>query len=361
MAKCRFLYDNLITAESMISVSSLKLGVVTTALKEGTGAAVITPSGDFTGAVDLECVVEIDALGTGEIGSSTFKVSYDGGATWAATGIATDDDDISLSYGFKVKWAGGTGADFVVGDKWYFKGINLYNPGKMLDFDRDSRYRSDDSDAENTITIHSTVASQVKAVVIGDHNLTSTATITLQADAAATFDSGVGGAPELSESVTWAAGKILHYLTTAYTKAYTRLKIQDTDNADDYIEIGELFLGSYMELSKNFREGFGEEPGFLMDANATSYGVDRERFYSESKALTYEFERMPSADLTLKRAFVTALGSRATGVFKRFWFNADSATPADVILAKLISWPHTHNTISYYDMPLQLTEVLKSI
>jgi hypothetical protein len=70
---------------------------------------------------------------------------------------------------------------------------------------------------------------------------------------------------------------------------------------------------------------------------------------------------MPSADVTLKRAFLATLESSSTGIFKRFWFNADSATPSDVIMAKLTSWPHTHVARDFYDMPLQLTEVLKSI
>jgi hypothetical protein len=330
----------------MIAISSLKLGVVTTALKEGTGSASMTPSGNYTGAVDLEYVIQIDGLGSGEIGSSTFKWSDDGGATWDATTVATASTDISLNNGVLIKWTTGMGADFVLGDKWYFKGINLYNPGKMLDFDRDSRYRSLDATGAKTITI--TFASQKPtALIIYDHNLPVGSTITL---------TGADGA----KTVTWAADKILHYIDAA-DSASTTWVLTTTASGGSYIEIGELFLGSYMEFSKNFKIGFGEQPGFLMDTNITSYGIDRDRFYSENNVLDYDFAVMPSADLTLKRAFVSALGSGSTGIFKRFWFNANSATPADVILAKLISWPHTHNTGDFYDMPLSMAEVLRSI
>jgi hypothetical protein len=116
-----------------------------------------------------------------------------------------------------------------------------------------------------------------------------------------------------------------------------------------------------MEFSKNYKIGFEEEPGFLLDTNKTSYGIERDRYYNESKTLNYDFAFMPSADLTLKRALVSALGSQDTGIFKRFWFNADSATTTDFILAKLISWPHRHAGSTYYDMPLTISEVLKSI
>ena len=418
MGKCRFLANNFITSESMIAVSSLKLGVVTTALKEGTGAATLTPSGGFTGPVDLEYVVQIDGLGTGETGSSTFKWSDDGGATWDATGVttptialaitdnsctegdgthnlifsgtctatatgtytvasslitvvnltsggsgyptpptvATQSGDgivtasfatVTLNNSVKVAFASGTGADFVLGDKWYFKGINLYNPGKMLDFDRDSRFRTLDASGAKTITI--TFASQKPtALIIYDHNLPIGSTITL---------TGADGA----KSVTWAAYKILHYIAAADSASATWV-LTITAASGSYIEIGELFLGTYMEFTRTFNDaGFGEQPGFLMDTNVTSYGIDRDRFYSESKSLSYEFGMMPSADVILKRAFVTALGSGSTGIFNRFWFNADSATPADIILAKLISFSHTHIGGDFYDMALQLTEVLRSI
>jgi hypothetical protein len=420
MGKCRFLSNNLITDESLIAVSSLKLGVVTTALKEGTGSAILTPSGAFTYPVDLEYVVEIDGLGTGETGSSTFKWSDDGGATWDVTGVPTptialaitdsscgEGDgtynlifsganttpatgtytvsssiitvvnltgggtgypapptvatqsgdgivtasfaDLTLNNGVKVAWAAGTGADFVLGDKWYFKGINLYNPGKMLDFDRDSRFRTAVITA-TTITITFTGHQSPTVLILYDHNLAgASASVTLQGNHGAL------------ENVTVTAGKILHYLATPVTPSETWVITIINTAPATYIEIGELFLGTYMEFSKNYKIGFGEEPGFLMDTNITSYGVDRDRFYAESKTFNYEFSVVPSADVTLKRAFVTALSSGSTGIFKRFWFNANSATPSDVIMAKLISWPHTHVGGDFYDMPLQITEVLKSI
>lgn len=361
MGKCRFLYQNLITAESMISVSSLKLGVVTTALKAGTGSAVITPSGDYTGAVDLEYVIEIDSLGTGEIGSSHFKWSDDGGATWDATGVDTAATDISLNNGVNIKWTAGGGADFVLGDKWYFKGINLHNPGKMLDFDRDSRYRSADSDAENTITIDLGSAQEVKALILYDHNLTGTATIILDGDAAATFDSGGGGAPQFHEHVTWADDKILHYLSTATTKRYWRLKIQDADNADDYNEIGELFLGSYLDLSHNYSEGFQQDISFLLDSNKTSYGIERDRFYGQRSAWQYDFNMMSATDVTNLKALVSSIASAATGILKALWINPDYAVLTDFSMVKITGLPVKHRTLGYYDMPLKLMEVLKSL
>ena len=147
----RFIYENLVANESMVSVSSLRNGLVTSAKKEGTGSAVITTSGNFRGPVDLEYIVEIDGLGTGEVGSSTFKWS-DGGGTWNATLVTTPATATELNYGTMITFVGGTGADFVIGDKWYFKGINLFNAGQMLDRDRDHIYRSTNLDSNVIMT-----------------------------------------------------------------------------------------------------------------------------------------------------------------------------------------------------------------
>jgi len=142
MADHRFLYNNLITSESMLSVSSLRNGIVTGAKKEGTGSAVMTPSGNFFGAVDIEYIVEIDSIAGGaEVGQATYKWS-DGGGTWDASGVTTLAAPTLLNNGAYIAFATGTGADFVVGDKWYFKGVNLFNAGKTIDRDRDQAYRS---------------------------------------------------------------------------------------------------------------------------------------------------------------------------------------------------------------------------
>lgn len=152
MGTPRFIYDNIVADETMISVSSLRNGLVTSAKKEGTGSAVITTSGNFSGPVDLEYIVEIDSIAGGaEVGQATFKWS-DGGGMWNATGVTTPATATELNYGVKIKFTGGAGADFVVGDKWYFKGINLFNAGQMLDRDRDHIYRSADLDT-NVIMI----------------------------------------------------------------------------------------------------------------------------------------------------------------------------------------------------------------
>lgn len=356
----RFLYNNLITAASMISVSSLRAGIVTAAIKDGTGSAVLNPSGAFSGTEDLEYTVEIDSIAGGaEVGQATFRWS-DGGGSWNANGVTTSAINILLNNGVYINWTSGSGADFVVGDKWYLKGINLFNAERLIDLDRDHRYRSGALGAPNTITIDLGSAQEVKALIIMDHNFTSGAVLLLEADDADTFDSD-GGSAQFSEAVTYNATIIVHYLSAATTKRHWRLSVTDAGNGDGYVEVGEIFLGSYLELTYNYSEGFSEETEFLMEQNRTPYGVGQDRYYNSRATFDFEWKAMPAADVTSLKTLIAAVASRALGTFNPFWFNKDSTTPNDSYLVKLESLPVNHLTLSWYDMPLTLIEVLTSV
>lgn len=360
MGLARFLYDNLITAATMISVSSLRAGMVTAALKNGTGSAVLTPSGDFSGAEDLEYTVEIDSIAGGaEVGQATFKWS-DRGGSWDSTGVATAAAATLLNNGVYIAFTTGMGADFVVGDRWHFKGINLFNAERLIDLDRDSRYRSAELEAPNTITIDLGAAQEIEALVIFDHNFTSAATLLLEADDADTFDTD-GGSPQLSEAVTWASETILHYLSAATTRQHWRLSVTDAANPDGYIEIGELYLGSYLELSKNFRYDNSEETTFLMETNQTPYGVERDRFYNTQLVFSLDFGMISSADVTALKALISAIVSRSAGTVKPFFFNRDPDVTGDFWLVKIASLPFNNQFMGRYETTLSLKEVVRSV
>lgn len=360
MGDCRFLYNNLITDAGMITVSSLRPGLVTGAKKDGTGSAVITVSGNFSGSEDLEYIVEIDSIAGGaEVAQATFKWS-DGGGTWDASGVATSAANVTLNNGVNVLWTTGSGADFVVGDAWYFKGINLFNAEKMLDRNRDTRYRSAALGAPNTITVDLGSAQEVEACILMDHNFTSAATLLLEADDADSFDSD-GGSAQFSEAMSWASAQILHYLSAAETRRYWRISVTDAGNTDGYIELSELFLGPYVELSANYEEGFTEETEFVLHQNRTPYGIGRDRFFNTRMKCEFSFRGMVASDITALKALITATVSRSLGTLKPFWFNMDSAVVGDTYLVKIESLPVDHMTRSYYEMSIVLEEVVTSV
>lgn len=358
MAKSRFLYSNMITAASMLSVSSLKTGLISTAKKDGDGSAVIVTGGTFSGAQDLEYVIEIDGAGTGEIGSSTFKWSDDGGATWDATGVTTAHTAITLNNGVTVCWPDhGTGADFVLGDKWYFKAINLFCPGNLLLVNRDRRYRSAALSSPNTVTVDCGAAVAPTALILDDHNFTSGATIALKG-----HTSNSWGSPAYSQTITWASQRILHYLTGSPSYRYWQLQVTNTSNPAGYIELGKLFLGTYLELaSRNIAEGWAQPLELLLEANRTPYGVGQARFYNTREAFSIDFKGLSSADADSLRTMALALGSKSTGIFKQLWFNLDSDTPAKTWVLELVDFILRHRTLAYYDVAMKVREVLTSV
>jgi hypothetical protein len=95
----------------------------------------------------------------------------------------------------------------------------------------------------DTTTIKVSTAITASYFFILNHNLTSTATITLQGN-----DTDAWGAPSFSQSVTWHADKCyLNFDEATYN--FWRVVITDDDTgADGYIEIGLLWLGTYLQM-----------------------------------------------------------------------------------------------------------------
>jgi hypothetical protein len=361
MGKCRFLYNNLITDEDMIAVSSLRPGTVTTALKEGTGSATMNTTGNYTGAVDKEYTIEIDSIAGGaEVGQATFRWS-DGGGLWNASGVTTPAAATVLNNGVYINFDTGSGADFVVGDKWTFKAINLFNAGKMLTWRRDDRYRSSGLSSPNTITITFDSEQAVDALALYGHNLSSGATIALWGDDAATFDSD-GGNAQVIESITWNADKILHYLTTAdRTKRYWQLRITDTANTDGYIEMSELFLGSYLELTRNFAYEPSYEFNIILDSEKNLHGVNFHRFGNLLESFNMAFNFLPDTDATLIRAMLAVIGNKSTGIYQSIYFNEDSAVPASFWMMEIESISLTRPYINKNNLNMSLKEAARSV
>lgn len=362
MGNARILYDNFITSSSMITASSMATGYLSTAMKIGTGSVSITITGEYVGANDLEFVASIDTIAGGtEVGQSTFKWSDSGGVSWDATGTLTSSTATLLNNNVYVAWEHAADADFASGDTWYFKVRSPFGIGKLLDLDRDHRYRSQKIFAVNTMTIDIGTEQAVNALVIYDHNFSSDATVHLWGDDAATFDSATGS-PQVDETITITSGKILHYLATSdRTKRYWRLRMQDLDNSDGYIEIGELYLGSYLELSRNFSNGYTRTYKILKDSNSTPYGIEWDRYYNTQTVFSIDFKNLTSTDVTNMKTLLDTISSRTNGTIKAFWFNVDSSDTEDFYLVKNDDVKVKHSRLSYFEIPLDLYEVMTSV
>lgn len=202
-----------------------------------------------------------------------------------------------------------------------------------------------------TINIDLESAQEVKVLIIDDHNLSSTATITL-----------IGVEPTLfSEGVTWVDDRIVHYLSAATTKRYWQIQMTDDSNTDGYINIGDIYLGDYMELSRNYIEGFRKGFELLRDENRTPYGVGKKRFYNKQRIFEFDFNHIVAADITKLETLIDTIASRSTGQLKPFWFNDNSAVTANTWLVDISSLPEDHITRTLYKSPLRFEETMKSV
>jgi hypothetical protein len=89
----------------------------------GTGANDLEAGGDFSIDGPVAYVVEIDAEASGEGGTDTFRWSDDGGATWAAEGVAITGASQALSDGVEVTFGAVDG--HAAGDLWRFEAARL--------------------------------------------------------------------------------------------------------------------------------------------------------------------------------------------------------------------------------------------
>ena len=236
----RFLGNNYITDPAMITLNNFRPGITEGSQKDGSGSAVMTIGGAFTGDSILKYVIEIDAIGTGEVGSSTFKWSDDGGVTWDATGVTTSAGPITLNNGITVSWASGTGADFALADTWTFWTAVPFGKQHLIDFER--MPVCDTGSTSVNIVINIGVPVSPEAFGLINHNLPLSSSITLEAN---TSDSWVS--PAYSGSMTTMLNNQYFNIGSAAGVSYQYWRVVISGAGSD-IQIGELYLGDQVEV-----------------------------------------------------------------------------------------------------------------
>ncbi len=332
MADGRYIHSNAITSASMITPSSLKTGFVDQGSKEGAGSAILIPSGDFTGSEDMKYLLTIDSVAAGnEIGQATFLWYYitPTTTTLGGSGVVTDSIPILLNNGVYVKWTAGTGNDFELDDKFYFDAYAHFGVGNMLIYDRDIRHRTADATgAPATWEIDLGSAKSILAVVLYDHNLTSGATISIQMHTAA---ADWANPAVITEVITYNADKILHYITTSPSSyKYWRLRIEDTANPDNYLQIGYFGLMTYSAFSKSWNIGYSRDIRAITQENVNDeWGQKSIQYTNEQVTFSLPYRVMPQADITVRDTIFNSVLDRANKGYKPLFFNFDSTSPND--------------------------------
>lgn len=234
---------NLIRSASILTPSTEKPGSAGAPVKQGLGSATAVTGGAYTGPGDAWYRVEIDSTAAGtEIGQATFRWT-DGGPVWNATGVTVTGFPQELNHGLTIKFVGGPEADFAAGDVWEFLAVKHFGRERLLDLNRDTGWRSAGLDDAQYIRIDLGEARRVETLIIADHNFSETAETVLQAHASDEWSN-----PAFETAVPYHPDLMAVYLDGTYR--FWRIAVADPTNPDGFIRVGELFLGSYLELAQ---------------------------------------------------------------------------------------------------------------
>lgn len=224
-------------ARATVTVSSTSAGQIGHPLKLGSGAAAAVTGGQYIGP-ERSYTVEIDSLSGGsEVGQATFRWrTSDSDGVWEETGRITSDSFMDLSDGVRLRWLSGAGQDFYIGDQWSFWAASPFGPSNLHDLNRDTVWRSAGLDGPCWIGFDLGRTERVTAVCLLDHNLTDSATITLEGST-----DGNWGEPAYSAPLTVARPHAGLFPDRTYR--YWRLVMGDSGNEDGCVEASQLFLG----------------------------------------------------------------------------------------------------------------------
>lgn len=301
----RFLYDNFVVTADMITPGSQASGVVSGGQKTiGVDSAILASAGAYSGVDDLLYTVQIDSTTPGtEVGQATFRwrTSDTASGVWEASGVTTTSTFVTLNYGVTIAFTSGVGQDFSIGDTWIFQATAVFGPGKLIDKERNTLYRTA---ATMTTVIDLGSAQNVTAFALLDHNITSGGTLTLQGH---TSDSW--GAPSYSQAVTVQNPAYLYLDET-----YRYWRIVPVDGTVSYFQCGELFVGAYTELIiPNADWGSLRAYNYILHENESYTGLLRRKAYAQQHRLTLPLGVISQPDVTTLITMQDALIDVETG------------------------------------------------
>lgn len=191
-----------------------------------------------------------------------------------------------------------------------------------------TQWVSDDCNDEY-ISIASSSES-INTVIISGHNLSNSAVITLLAD-----DTPNWTAPAVSEVITWRADHCVKFFT-ATAKAYYRITIDDPSNADGFIKIGRIFLGTYTQITPSSILSFTISNQRNDVVQKTETGNVYGSIGSSFRVFKYSFPPISMTMLTTLRTIFSTVGT----VKPIYLFNYDTTwtyiNPAYVRIAEFL-------------------------
>lgn len=184
------------------------------------------------------------------------------------------------------------------------------------------------------IVIDTGAVRDVKAVGFYGHNLTSTSTVTIEADSTTTFT------PDYGQTAVSGTGALRFIWITEQSYRYWRFVINDTDNSDGYTEVGVPWLSSYTEPTRGIEQRYREPRGELSNISFADQGAHYVDIKRTRKGYNVRFLQLPSNDRTAMISFADFVVNG-----RNFFFGLDP-----------LNNPITDTTYMFLTSPMGLSE-----
>lgn len=211
---------------------------------------------------------------------------------------------------------------------------------------RQVRWRSNNVTGTKTVTFDLGSSKALTVAGLLDHNMTSAATVQLRKSSdnfvandvlVATFT--MSRTDDDSETVI--LDPAVAYITST-SERYWRISIADSGNADGYVEMGRVFLGTYTEMTKNYMVGWGIKPVDLSIRRRSLNGVVHVNVKPQYRTLDLAFRVVTRVQKDAIRKIADSIGAN-----KAAWFDVDpdnAARDLYVIYGRLAEVPRFENT-----------------
>ena len=205
---------------------------------------------------------------------------------------------------------------------------------------------------EVTVLHTFTTATDVDYVFIIGHNITASATVTIQGN-----DTNVWTAPAVEETMLIVGDGLYYEFSTTESYQYWRIVVNDATNPDGYVEISTTYLGGFLELAKM-------EPGVKLPQKTNAIVTETEgmqvfgsikKKYIEARV---SFPLIDDDTKTLVEAFFNSNDIVIPFICIIWEDDLDTEVPFYARLLKPPNWEKkkTVNTILYWEMDLQIRQ-----
>lgn len=134
-------------------------------------------------------------------------------------------------------------------------------------------------------------------VILWDHNLTTSATVTISGGSDGVSWTEIGSA---SPTV---AGQLVVFLTESNYQ-YCKIAIADPTNSSAYLEVGRVFVGDYIEAERNYTYGHSVTPVSRSSRTETPNGVVHTLVRPQFKKVAFSFSNVTKTQKDTFKTFV---------------------------------------------------------